>query len=201
MQGFVYIKDLFKSVLQCSEAIEGRFHISQRNGWEMNTDQVGEIAGSVSGNKYPLALMLPPFVRGNHIQSSTDWERYSVVVFFLKRTYNNSNGSVAAVNTNTFTSTHTVVEDWHDMHREAVGFIKALQKVVKDGMLMANRVRFVNEPQTIRPLSQVGSDLVSGVMLEMKLELPPICDLEGYNTEALNNIQLPSVDPHPIHSY
>lgn len=199
MQGFVFISSLFSNVLQCSKSIEGRFFTSNHEGWEINTDQLGELVNNILEKKYPLAIMLPPFIRGNDIRKQ-EWVKVHIRMYFLKRTYNNGNGTIQNANPLTNTSTHTILEDWHDMHRSAIGFLKALHSVVKDNMTTAGVFRLSSDPYSIKPVSRAGNDLVSGVRLEFMCELPPVCELEDFETTLLNNVVIPSMDPHPEHS-
>lgn len=200
MQGIVYICNLFKGVLQCSKSVEGRFFVSTYDGWEINTDQLGELVEQYKEKKYPLAIMLPPFFRGDDVRKAT-WTKATIRILFLKRTHNNGDGTTQNWNLNTNTSKHTVQEDWHDMHRAALGFLKALHSVIKREMTTAGVFRLSTETYTVRPISNAGNDKVSGVRLEFNIELSPVCNLEDYNTTLLNELALPALDGHPEHKY
>ncbi|MFB6453725.1 hypothetical protein ACE38W_00515 [Chitinophaga sp. Hz27] len=133
---------------------------------------------------------------------SDHWEHYRAVMFFLKNTYTTGTGQVQTPNKSTGTSMHTIPQDWHDMKRAAIGFIRILDEVSRTNMLQGSIFRLggagKNE-KIIDPVSLIGTDRVSGVRLDFQFSLFSGCEVEDYNFEDIANIIIPVADSHPEH--
>ena len=202
MRSYPFIKSLFTNVLQLSHGIEGRFTMSTKNALEINTDNMDQVLPDLAqpdtSRKYPLAIMPAPSSNGDYVYSG--WEEYQFIIFFLKTTYYTGGNQIASPNANTQTSTHTIPEDWHDMKRCAINFLRFLEAVIKANTLQAGTFRLQHGKQFIKPVSSVGVDRASGVMLSFKADVAIGCNIEDYDTEDLNSINIPVEDSHPEHS-
>lgn len=202
MRSYQYLQDLFTNVFRYSIGIGGRFHVSAKGGLEINADQLGEVIKDLvfppSPKKYPLVMMMPPRAIGNYTDKSGEWVKYQVVMFFLTTTHY-ANNQLKAPNPNTQTSTHTVLQDWHDMNRCAVNFLRVLERIQKSKNLINDQFRLVQVDKVINPVSFIGVDRVSGVRLDFSCSLFIGCTLEDYNETDLNSITIPVEDSHPEH--
>ncbi len=178
MTDYPYIQDLFKGILTQSKAIKGRFYIGHRYGLqEINSDLLGEVLKQFSGaDKYPLVLMAPPHSRGLVTIDGADWERYRIILFFMKTTYY---GVGNQVNPNTATSITTVLSDWHDMKRCAINFVRALCTVQRSNKQTLHRVP--GNQVLYVPLSAIGADNASGVKVDFDIDIWPGCTVEDYS--------------------
>jgi hypothetical protein len=203
MIGYAYIEDLFKSVLAKSKAIGGRFHICPRYGVEVNSDQLEEVIKESfrpdAGVKYPLVLMMPPRSTGDFTDANS-WEEYRIVLFFLTTTYVTSLNQVKTPNRATGTSQHTVPQDWHDMKRCAINFIRILDRVQREALLHVSTFRLTGpNTKVIDPVSFVGADQISGVRLDFHCSLFTGCEIEDYDESQIESITVPVGDGHPEH--
>jgi len=204
MRSYPFIEELFTNVLDKSQAIKGRFHICPKYGLEINSDQLGEVmqdlVKSSSKNKYPLALLMPPRSTGNYTGKNGEWENYRLVMFFLTTSFYNGANQVKFVNPNTQTSTHTIPEDWHDMKRCAVNFLKVLDQVQRQKSLITDQFRLGQDSKIFDPVSNIGADRASGVRLTFTASLFLGCELEDYNEADISSITVPAADSHPEHN-
>lgn len=201
MLSYPFINDLFKAVLAASAAIQGRFHICPKGGTEINSDELGEVIQDLvqsrteGAPRYPMALLMPPRATGSYSRAD-GWDEYSITLFFLKQSYVNSENQTQDPNPNTGTSMHTVPQDWHDMKRCAVGFMRALDLLQRRN---TGAWRITPRSRTTTPVTKVGIDGASGVRLDFYLQLFIGCDLEDYTQEDLTGLILPTTDSHPQH--
>lgn len=195
MISYPYIEGLFKAILTRSKAIKGRFHTGYRYGLqEINSDLLGEVLKDVvEAEKYPLMLMAPPHSRGVMTIDEGMWERYRIIGFFMKTSYY---GTGNTTNSRTNTSTHTVLQDWHDMKRCAVNFQRALLKIQRETHGLQFRVP--NNQALYVPMSAIGADHASGIKLDFDLDVFIGCNLEDYD-EYPSNLEL-VLDSHPEHA-
>jgi hypothetical protein len=201
MISYPFIQDLFKNILSKSKGIEGRFYIASKGGNEINSDLLQQVlTDDVLVKKYPLSLLMPPRSQGNYTDRAGEWEKYHFTMFFLKTTYYDSNNQISNINPNTQTSMHTIAQDWHDMKRCAVNFIRVLDKVQKSLGLITTSFRLPADSKAITPVSLVGIDRVSGVRLDFNASLFIGCDIgEDYTDSDISSITLPEGDSHPEH--
>jgi len=206
MISYPFIEALFRNVLEKSKGIEGRFHTCPKMGIEINTDQLREVLDDtvkpIPGKKYPLVLMMPPRSQGKYTEKGGEWEKYQITLFFLTTTYYNGNNQVKNPNAGTGTSTHTIPQDWHDMKRCAMNFIRVLNTVQKTKGLVSNMFRIggdADQGRMIDPISLIGVDRASGVRLYFTCSLYNGCDMEDYDESEINSITIPDADPHPEH--
>jgi hypothetical protein len=201
MTSYPFIQSLFTNILMNSRAVQGRFYQCV-TGFEINSDEMGQVIEETLkpyGKKYPLAMMMPPRSRGGFAYNKAEWERYHFVIFFLKTTYADSNNQVSNRNAATGTSRHTIPQDWHDMKRVAVNFIRVLDRVQRQAGLVNTSFRLDPDEKSIDPVSAIGKDRVSGVKLEFNGSLLSVCELEDYASEDINSIIIPELDSHPEH--
>lgn len=201
MVGYEYLNLLFKAILTKSKAIQGRFHVSGKNGTEINIGNLGELVEEVllkEKESGPFGLMLPPISVGDY-RTGGKWEDVNIRMFFLKTTYYNSENQVASRNRSTGTSTHTVLQDWHDMKRCALGFLMALSKIQKTKNLINTTFRLVGQHK-ITPVSEIGNKRLSGVFVEFNCQTFNQCEIEDYVENEIDSIVVPSADSHPEHN-
>lgn len=204
MRSYPFLQELFGSVLQKSKAIGGRFHVSTKGGLEINSDQLGEVLQDLVApavtQKYPLAIMMPPRAMSGYTDRKGEWERYRVTIFFFTGSYYNGANQIKSVNQNTQTSTHTILQDWHDMKRAAVDFLRVLSRVERDKGLVNSQFRLGQADKIIDPISTIGVDRVSGVRLDFSVSMFLGCDLEDYLDGDIAGITIPEEDSHPAHN-
>lgn len=204
MLAYPYIESVFKAVLKHSLVMGGRFHICPQFGFEINTNNLEQVLKFAFGGddqykaqKYPLALMLPPPSTGDYLDDHFK-DEYEITMFFLTTTFYTSHNQVKGLNRNTNTSQHTIVEDWHDMKRCAVKFLKALQSVAP----VAGGKFFIKEGlmPIIDPVSLAGNDRVSGVKVIFNFCVAEDCTEEDYPTDFVDQFERPEgIDTHPEH--
>lgn len=206
MISYPFIQELFTNILSKSKAIQGRLFLCPRMGSEMNSDELGQVIQDLVIpepliKKYPLALMMPPFSEGDYTGVKNEWDRHRFTIFFLTTTYY-SGGTNQIINPNpkTRTSTHTITQDWHDMKRAALGFIKVLYRVMKSNQLMTGKFRLEQETtKKISPISFIGVDRASGVSLDFMASIFNDCGFEDYELADIATIEIPNDDSHPEH--
>ena len=199
MTNYQYIYNLFKAILTDSKAIEGRFHIAYRYGLqEINYDQVGQILeNEIPEKKYPLVIMAPPHSTIDFGGHNADWETFRLIMFFMKKSFNNSDNTIQNMRSDTLTSQHTVFQDWHDMKRCAVNFVKALLSV-QSNMRPANFNYPTQQHALMIPIHNIGSDRASGIRFDFDFRLFLGCTKEDYE-EYPTSVTIP-IDGHPEHS-
>src|SRR5262245_12229009 len=105
-------------------------------GREINTDELGQVIQDLVvtlrlEKKVPLCLLLPPVCIGNYTSTTPSWDYYRLRSAWLNTTHYSGTNQVMNPNPSTRTSTHTILQDWHDMKRCAVDFVKVLDSVMK----------------------------------------------------------------------
>jgi len=205
MKSYPFIKDLFTNVLSKSKAIRGRLFVCPKMGTEINSDELGAIIEDMVipdrlEKKYPLALLMPPVSFGQYTSSKGEWEKYRFMMCFLTTTFYSGTNQTMNPNPNTKTSKHTVPQDWHDMKRCAVSFITVLNRFVISQGLINTSFRLDQErDKVITPVSEIGTNRVSGVKLEFMASIFIGCELEDYDEEDICSIEIPAADSHPEH--
>ena len=178
--------------------------MAPRLGLEINSDELGEVLENVVkpaiGKKYPLVLMMPPRSMGEFTNKYGEFEKYKIILFFLTTSYYDSGNTVRTMNTATRTSQHTIYQDWHDMKRCAVNFIRVLHQVMVDKKLANSVFRLEQSKRFIDPVSSVGVDRASGVKLEFNVSLFLNCTMEDYSAGDIAAITIPVEDSHPEHN-
>jgi hypothetical protein len=183
----IFLQNTFSAVLQNSDSIAGRFFVSTANGREINSDTLGQvlteaITNNVYTQTYPCVLMAAPTIEGA-LDQSDSWARCRITLLFLRPSYIDTlTNTLAAANYNTNTSTRPITEDWSDMQRSAIMFLRMLNKVMR---LNNNHAifRLLKEPFIITPISSVGADRLSGVRLDFHCSLFIGCELEDYSED------------------
>lgn len=206
MNSYPFQSELFKNILEHSKAIEGRFFVCPNMGREINSDELGQVIKDIFDNsglkkKYPLCLQMPPICYGYFSDSKGEWEMYKGILFFLTSTYYDGNNQVKSPNTATGTSTHTIPEDWHDMKRAAVNFVRVLNSLTRSKGLINTRFRLTQDKEKIiTPVSQIGVDKASGVRLDLWWSQFTGCVIEDYDEGEISDIVIPEEDSHPEHA-
>lgn len=211
MRSYPFIDELFRNVLEKSTAIAGRSFICPKQGTEINSDELGQVIQDLVDplrltKKYPLAIWMPPTAYGQYrVQNNRlpagEWERYVITGFFLTPAhYTAGDNKTLNPNKSTRTSTHTVMQTWHDMKRCAQNFITVLDKFTRSEGLVANSFRLDHQrDKIISPVSGIGVDNASGVRLDFGFELMIGCELEDYSENDIAGITVPVADSHPEH--
>lgn len=197
MTGYPYIIELFTAILEQSKAIQGRFYSSYRYGaQEINSDQLGELFSEIqSPKKYPLALMPPPHSYIKPSDELGEWQRFNIILFFVKTSFYDEKG-VTDRNSKSATSQHTVQNDWHDMQRVGLNFIRVLHTVQRNTRPSYFRMPTRDAVLCI-PISHIGVDRVSGVRFSFDIEIFVGCTKEDY-LEYPTNLIL-NLDSHAEH--
>lgn len=200
MTGIPYIKDLFKAILDSSKAIEGRFHLTHKYGaQEINTDTLSDLLSEIkfsNQKQVPFMAMVPPHSLIKPSNMKGEWEKYRIITFWVKNSYIEGTGQAINPNPKTKTSLHRVDEDWHDMKRCALNFLRVLDTVMRASK-PPMPFRLPPNQALIIPFSNVGANRYSGVKVDFDFEINIGCDEEDY-IEYPTNITI-SLDSHPEH--
>lgn len=205
MISYPFISELFTNVLLKSKAIEGRFYMCPKWGSEINSDELGQVIKDLvippgTVKRYPLALMMPPASNAKYVDKNGEWESYRAKMFFLTTTYYTGTNQPKSPNPNTKTSTHTIIQDWHDMKRPAQNFIRVLDMVQRSNSLIRDKFRLdQHRDRMISPVTMVGDDRASGVMLDFLFSVFIGCEIEDYDEADISSIEIPEADSHPEH--
>lgn len=219
MLSYPFIEAVLQAVLKHSKAIQGRVYWAPFFGSELNSANLEQIVKDSLGTdpkKYPLSIIIPPL--NNALETANGWETYMIRQLFLKRDGATSAGDIQDRERNTNRSLHTIVEDWHDMRRAAVGMLKMIsrlnqydqltippvchcdpQTLLRDRFRVSDRI-----PKTTVPVTRIGNDKLSGVMITYGVGVYERCDcdteeIEDYGYVAPGSIVLPDSDIHPEH--
>jgi len=206
MIGYTYIESLFKTIINASLVMEGRFYVCPNWGAEMNNPNIeGSLAiGQAASQKYPAAMLMPPPKEGNFEylgmpgQSGASlYDVYTIKMLFVTTNASTGQNQVQAPN-GVGESTHTVVQTWHDMDRVAQNFCSVLRSTIQP--LGGNVLFWDDMVPRITLVTSLGNDDVSGVMLTFKLAMYSGCTIEDYAVGWQSSIVAPALtDPHLIH--
>jgi hypothetical protein len=204
MIGLPFIYELFKNILSESKAIEGRFFYCPKMGKEINTDDLDQVIKDAFSQgetkRFPCSIMMPPVSNGKFVDPKGEWEYYDFILFFLKTTYYTGDNQIANVNPNTQTSTHTVLQDQHDMGRSARNFIGVVERIARTKGLIKNKFRLSSDhDRIIRPVANIGTNRLSGVRLDFTGSVFNGCTIEDYTEDGIDEIIIPDCDSHPEH--
>lgn len=176
MNGYLYIEDLFRTILKESTKIGGRFHVSYKYGaQEINSDQLGEVLTEIrDSNKYPLVMMAPPHSQVEYSNKLGEWERYRIILFFCNTTYYEGN-AITNPNPKTKTSTKSISTTWDEMKTLAANFMRDLS--TKQRITPNSTFRLpVDNKALIIPFSITGQDRVSGIRIHFDFDVFVGCD-------------------------
>lgn len=184
--------------------MDGRFYVCPKWGSELANPNIDEALyiGEAKAQKYPAALLMPPSKEGqfeyrNEPNSSGHTDIYTIKLLFVAGTTNTGQNQPQQPN-QIERSTHTIPETWHDMDRCATDFIAVLREVILPST--GNIMIWDTVTPKITPVTDLGSDKVSGVMLYFKLALFSGCTVEDYPDDWITSIIIPDqIDSHPIH--
>lgn len=205
MLGYPYIAQLFKTILENSLVMQGRFFVCPKWGAELANPSIDEqvAIGQAQANKYPAALLMPPPKEGHFEyagrpeQSGTSLlDIYTIRMLFVAQSQTSGAHQVLQPN-GIDESTHSVPDTWHDMDRAAQNFLSVLHAKLSG---VANVIFWDEAMPKITLVPNIGNDEVCGVMLSFKLAIYSGCTIEDYAEGWDTNIVLPAqVDTHPIH--
>lgn len=206
MIGIPFLTDLFANVLQKSRGIEGRFYVCPNMGKEINADDLDQVITEAfskpkENKTNPISILMPPVISGSFKDKSSEWSTYRLIMFFLKTSYYTGTNQIMAPNQATGTSTHTIPQDWHDMQRCAINFLKVLDHIQRKKGLVRDRFRIDTAPDAvIRPVSNLGVNRMAGVRVDYHVQLYTDCPVEDYGQSDIDNITVPGADSHPEHT-
>lgn len=192
MIGYLYIQQVFKAILDKSKTIQGRFFVCPNWGSEMNNPNIEDAIpiGGEKETKWPAVLLMPPQKEGyyeysgEYKGSGTDlWDSYVIKMLFLSKN----------------SEKHTIPELWHDMDRVSKNFCSVFEDVINP---LGGNISFDDsfKPKSL-PITNIGNDKLSGILLSFKLNIFGGCEIEDYEPNYLQNIKIPSfIDIHKIHS-
>ncbi len=202
MIGYPFIQDLFASIFAESKIIDGRFFIGPQWAKELNNLNIDEcIANALPGKqKYPVALLMPPIQKG-HFQYVDQQSKSNIEIGLLLVTpaYYTGQNVVSQPAQNNI-STHTVLQTWHDMARVGKDFLRVLDQVIMKAGYQNTICISDKSVQEIIPVTEIGTDKCSGVLLRFPIQLSLTCEVEDYADTYLDDIVPPdATDSHPLH--
>jgi len=198
---FLYKKKtgLFPKVLEKSNTIQGRYHVSPDYGHDLNTNNLDTFLNDafkgiqIPAQKYPLAVCMTPkssFIKLN----GEKWEQFIFDLYFLNTTETQSN-QIRSFNKATNTSNQEPSDDWDEMKSSASDFIEACELVIKsnsiDNVPLKNYINLSYDKSQIRRLSRFGNDKLSGVQLSFIVIMHTnSCVLSDYDANMVKSISL-----------
>lgn len=209
MIGYPYIAQLFQTILKNSLVMQGRFYVCPKWGSEMANPNIEEQLAigeqtPAKKNKYPATLLMPPPKSGNFEYGGITGsgsigmaDRYNIRLLFVA-TDTITGANQVMQPTSIGISNHSIPDTWHDMDRVAQNFISVLRQ-----LLAGNNYVVIMDDITprISPVTNLGNDMVGGVMLSFQLAVFSGCTIEDYAAGWQTAITLPpATDIHPIHS-
>jgi hypothetical protein len=193
---------IFKSILQKSKVIEGRFTVCTGYGNDLNLNNLGEIVKDALGGittlkKYPACIMMPPYeMMGDTYKN---WSLFKVKLFFCVPQF--SNHGIKNPNSFNNTSEHNIQQDWKDMRECAGDFRKFTEEIFYQKELL-NKIRIPdNSIDYYERYSQVGNDKLSVVSLSFDIEIFNSCELKDYDLNDISIINLDLSEIHPLHKH
>lgn len=205
MLSFPFLLATSRAVLTHSRAIRGRVFMAPFLASELNAPNLKQIiADSLTGTMskdYPLSLILPPKMIGD-LAGTGQWNDYLIQQLFLKQEGRTSGGDIQALDIMTNQSQHTIPEDWHDMSRVAINYLRTLRQMHLEHPTFARLFRLSQAgPNTIIPITRLANDRTNGVLLTHTISLFESCVTgEEYDAGAIAQMQLPTGDQHPEHT-
>ncbi len=207
MIGIPYIHSLFQAIISQSLVLHGNFFVCPKLASEINNSNISEIVtGTPNATKWPAALMMPPRKTGNFQFTGYEvggteigYNAYHMQMLFLRPSAYTAYNQPSQPLPGTPIPTHTVEDTWHDMTRCAEDFLQALKQVIQYNQIMAI---FISETaqQSIIPVTNIGNDALSGVLLNFTIKVNGGCDIEDYPSNYLSLIVVPElIDTHPTH--
>lgn len=208
MIGYPYIESLFKAILSKSKVTKGNFYLCPKWGSELNNPNIDEQIpiGAAATQKYPAVLLMPPPITGNFEYSGDPdnsgnslYDIYEIRLLFVTPAQVTGKNQVTTPN-GVNLSAHTIMETWHDMSRIAHNFCAVLKSKVLSSS-GGNALFWDGTTPRMLPVTNLGNDQVSGVMVMFKFGLFSGCAIEDYPNDWQTSIVLPNMtDTHPIHS-
>ena len=190
---------LMENILKHSTVIEGRFHVAENYGNDLNSGNLGDIISTeIKPKKYPISVILPPVDTPNY---TAGWSRFRIEQFFLCTGQYTGSGAIKSPANSTNTSKHPTRYDWKDMRECAIAFRQQFEEVIRAKGLL-NQVRPVSgSTDTVRRVSNMGNDRLNGVLIVWQLDVNFGCDIADYDEGAIAATQLPDEDIHPLHKH
>ena len=199
----LFIYNLFQEILNHSTVIEGRFAVI-KSGADTNESNHGELVrdalgGLTTTRKYPAAVLLPPM----EIVPSYNkgWSTYRMVMYFLTLDGRTGANELKTADYDALISDHPVTHDWKDMRECAGNFRVAFNNVVRQPSVI-NQVRDNHtNPDMYERISWAGNDKVNGVRVSFEVDLFMPCDLADYPANIAQLVNIPYLNPHPLHKH
>ena len=203
MLSYPFIQGVFQSILDKSLLIDGRLHVCPKWGGEVNNINIDEVIPNALPNrpKYPCALLMPPSSTGvyQYDDNQSNQGVYEINLVFITGATHTQQNAIAKPN-EALQSAHTIPETWHDMRRCAVSFLRVLQELIVAQNLSNDIYVSDRTLPEIHPITTIGNDQVSGVLLRFKLGVSTGCGVEDYPDDYTTAITLPTAtDVHPLH--
>jgi hypothetical protein len=187
MNSYAYLLKMFRAVLTHSLAIGGRVFYAPYWANELNSSNLEQLIEGATGEaktkKYPLALIMPPTAQGR------DW---NITMLFLTQTGITSAGHIRNLEPATNRSLHSVADDWQEMKSAADDFLATLKLLIRDKGL-GGPFSLTSEVPVITPVSTIGDDRVSGVIVRFPVLLQAACEVSDYPADAVTLINLPEL--------
>lgn len=188
---YIYDRDhsFFKSALNASNVMKGRYHISPNYGHDLNTANLDSFLKDPAygimdaKTKYPLCVLITPKSRIVKFNGSK-WEEFVFSLFFLTQAYV-SGGRVKNLNAATNSSAQNVWYDWDDMKSEAMFFLETILSTIKatqyaQGIPMRAVMNVQEEGATVGRVSRLQNDKLNGVSLTFLLYArTKVCEAAG----------------------
>jgi hypothetical protein len=162
------VKDIFSQ----SQLIGGRFFCLKSSS-DINTTNFGTLmqdalTGIVEGQKYPCALMMPPFKLKKADQRG--WAKYKLQIYFLVLDRRNTNDDIKNVDTQTNLSMQTYMDDWNDTDIVANQFFMALYQYLQAGNLLGS-IHEEKDTRQYHYVTGLGSDKLNGCHVAVEVSI------------------------------
>jgi hypothetical protein len=196
---FLYDRDegLFKKILDQSKVIGGRYFIVS-SGFDFNNMPLDFLK-----QKYPCVLLKAP--KSYYLPPDFTKQTLQFELHFLTRHGVTGQNQVKEAHPDTLNSQHPVWYDWKDMNEVAGSFINMLLQVIKSKYVGDKPLRGLIglDKSTIytERISRAGNDEVSGVKLAFSILQNYDCDAADYVEDAIDLIEVPDTNIHPLHKH
>jgi len=154
---------ILSDIFSQSTLIGGRF-FALKTSSDINTANFGQLVtdalgGIITGDKYPCALLMPPFKVKKNDQKG--WGRYKIQIYFFVRDRRDTNNEIKNLDTATNISLQVFTDDWNDSNIIADQFFMQFYKYLIAGGLIGS----VHEDKDSRQyhfMAEVGNDRLNG---------------------------------------
>lgn len=198
---FLYDRDagLFKQILLKSKVMQGRYFIIN-SGFDVTSADLTTLLPQT----YPCVIMTP--FRSNLLAPDYTQESLPIDLYFVAKSKATGDNQIKSVNLTTLTPGHFFWQDWKDMKECAKSFLQALKQVIRNSRVNGQPLHGIvsldprTNPTIVR-FANTTNNILSGAKLSFNVLLNSGCDSDDYTQDDINQIQIPTLNLHPLHKH